>query len=190
MIYIVDDFIDNLLLPIVTDYLTGSPFKKNIVGDKPFYTKPSIPQFDKYVLDKLSDIEGRPLKNILSFFREATDELDISWRIHSDLNINGQKPDRALVLYMSPRELEDLHGTALWEHHRYGKELPKDISDTEYDSMIKVDAEDLDKWRLSSVIGYEKNRLISYPSSYFHSKYPNVSWKEGRQVFVMFYKFN
>ena len=55
--------------------------------------------------------------------------------------------------------------------------------------MINVDSEDLNKWRLSTVIGYEENRLVSYPSSYFHSKYPNKSWKEGRKVFVMFYKF-
>ena len=30
---------------------------------------------------------------------------------------------------MSPRELEELHGTAFWEHQIYGKELPKDVTD-------------------------------------------------------------
>jgi len=133
-------------------------------------------------------LEGKEIKNILSFFRIATDKLDVSWRIHSDLNIKGEKPDRALVLYLSPREKENLHGTALWEHDVYGRELPKDISDSDYDKMIKVDANNLDRWRLSTVVGYEENRLVSYPSSYFHSKYPNVSWEEGRKVFVMFYK--
>ena len=54
--------------------------------------------------------EVREIENILSFFRVSTNELDTSWRIHSDLNINGQKPDRALVLYLSPREKEELHG--------------------------------------------------------------------------------
>ena len=44
-------------------------------------------------------------------------------------------------------------------------------------------------WTLNSVIGYEQNRAISYPANYFHSKYPNKSWKSGREVFVMFYKF-
>ena len=189
MIYIVDDFIERPILDIVDRYLSDGRFKKQVVGEKDFYVKESPVGFADYVIEKLADIEKRPLVNILSFFREATDELDVSWRIHSDLNINGQKPDRAIVLYLSPREREDLHGTALWEHHMYGREIPKDISNEQYDEMIKVDAEDLDKWRLSSVVGYESNRLISYPSSYFHSKYPNVSWKEGRQVFVMFYKF-
>ena len=55
--------------------------------------------------------------------------------------------------------------------------------------MLEVDSEKLEKWKLRSVLGYEENRLISYPSSYFHSKYPNISWPEGRKVYVMFYKF-
>ena len=189
MIYVIDDFLERPILDVAKNYLNDEPFEKEVVGEKNFYVKESPTDFTNYVIDRLTVIERRPLVNILSFFREATDELDISWRIHSDLNIKGERPDRAIVLYMSPREMEDLHGTALWEHHMYGREIPKDISNEQYDEMIKVDAEDLDKWRLSSVVGYESNRLISYPSSYFHSKYPNVSWKEGRQVFVMFYKF-
>jgi len=189
MIYTLDDFVDKDLFQIAENYLNDGPFQKHVSGGKDFYVKESPVEFDEYVLNKLSNIEGKKLDNILSFFRESTDELDVTWRIHSDLNIKGQKPDRALVLYMSPREREDLHGTALWEHERYGRELPKDITNEEYDRMINIDAENLDMWRLSSVIGYAQNRLVSYPSSYFHSKYPNKSWKEGRRVYVMFYKY-
>ena len=67
--------------------------------------------------------------------------------------------------------------------------MPAHVKEEEYDEMIRVDAEQLEKWRLVSVVGYEPNRLISYPANYFHSKYPNKSWKEGREVFVMFYKY-
>ena len=69
----------------------------------------------------------------------------------------------------------------------YGRELPAETTDEEYDRMITSAAEDLDEWRLSTVIGYAENRLVCYPSSYFHSKYPNVAWEEGRKVYVMFY---
>tara|TARA_R110002012_G_scaffold236152_1_gene409875 strand:+ start:2928 stop:3503 length:576 start_codon:yes stop_codon:yes gene_type:complete len=189
MIYTVDDFISKDLFNSLTSYLNEGDFITEKVGEKKFHIKLSLKSFDDYVLHKLSLLEGRQLENILSFFRVSTDELDNTWRIHSDLNINGQRPDRAIVLYMSPRELEELHGTAFWEHQIYGKELPKDTTDETYDKMIKVDSEDLDKWRLVSVSGYEQNRLISYPASYFHSKYPNKSWPEGRQIYVMFYKF-
>ena len=188
MIYIIDDFVEKNLFNLANQYLDENKFNKVIVGEKDFYIQDSNKDFDEYIATKLSIIEGKKIENILSFFRVATDEIDVTWRIHSDLNINGQKPDRAVVLYLSPREKEELHGTALWEHYIYGRELPEDISDEEYDRMIKMDADELEKWRLSTVVGYEENRLVSYPSSYFHSKYPNVSWEEGRKVFVMFYK--
>ena len=59
---------------------------------------------------------------------------------------------------------------------------------TEQEVLEKL--EELKKERPFVLLRKERNRLISYPSSYFHSKYPNVSWKEGRKVYVMFYKFN
>jgi len=188
MIYILDDVIDKDFLKIIKEYL-DNPFQKKISGGKDFYVLESNEDFDYFILDILQQKEERELENILSFFRVSTDKLDITWGIHSDLNIKGQKPDRAIVLYLSPRELEELNGTAFWEHNIYGKEMPKNMSDDEYDKILKLDSEDLNKWRLSTVVGYEENRLVSYPSNYFHSKYPNKSWEEGRKVFVMFYKF-
>jgi hypothetical protein len=190
MIYLLDEFLDNTFLQITQTYLKESDFTEvEMGGDRKCYVIPSNTDFDEYVLSRLEVVEQRHLKNILSFFREATDTLDTKWNIHSDLNIEGQRPDRALVLYLSPREREDLHGTAFWEHEVYGKALSPDVSNEEYDKMLEVDSEKLEKWKLRSVLGYEENRLISYPSSYFHSKYPNISWPEGRKVYVMFYKF-
>mgnify|MGYP003645448516 FL=1 len=189
MIYIKDDFIPEVLFKSLQQYLNNGEFNTVNSGGKDFHIKESLPHFNEYMIQALSNIERKKIRNILSFFRTSNEDLDTTWRIHSDLNINGEKPDRALVLYMSPRERDDLHGTALWEHDVYGREIPKDITDEDYNSMIDVDAEDTDRWRLSTVVGYEENRLVSYPSSYFHSKYPNVSWKEGRNVFVMFYKY-
>ena len=189
MIYIIDDFIDKELFEIAKKYLDNGKFVKHTAGGKNFYVQESPDNFNNYVLRKLAMIEGKELENILSFFRVSTDELDTSWRIHSDLNIKGERPDRAVVLYMAPREQEELHGTALWEHHVYGRELPTAITDEDYDRMIKVDAEKIDMWRLNTVIGYQQNRMVSYPSAYFHSKYPNKSWKGGREVLVMFYKY-
>mgnify|MGYP003145228980 CR=1 FL=1 len=189
MIYIIDNFIDTELFGIAKQYLDKGKFVKHTSGGKNFYIQESPATFNSYVLRKLEAIEGSEVENILSFFRVSTDQLDTSWRIHSDLNIKGDRPDRAIVLYMSPREKEELHGTALWEHQIYGRELPPAITDEDYDSMIKIDAENIDMWRLSTVIGYHQNRVVSYPASYFHSKYPNKSWAGGREVFVMFYKY-
>jgi len=189
MIYAKDNFLGEEFFEIVNKHIDSNEFIKTDVGNAFFYVQESDQDFNDYIISRLEKIEKCELVNILSFFRVATDKLDTSWRIHSDLNVNGERPDRALVLYLSPKERTDLHGTAFWEHNVYGKELPLEITDAEYDETINLDANELDRWNLKSVIGYEPNRLLSYPANYFHSKYPNEGWKEGRKVFVMFYKF-
>jgi hypothetical protein len=188
MIYFKDNFLNDDLFKKTTGKLNNNKYEEFKTPGKSFWIQESTDNFNNYILKKLENIENTKLENILSFFRISTDVVDTNWRIHSDLNIMGQKPDRALVLYMSPKVLNGLHGTALWEHKVYGKSLPKNTTDKEFDRMIISEAENLDMWTLSSVIGYNQNRVISYPADYFHSKYPNKSWQEGRQVFVMFYK--
>jgi len=189
MIYTLDNFVGKNLFDIATNYLGKGEFVEYVAGEKSFYVQKSPDTFDNYVLSKLGMIEGKPLKNVFSFFRRSTDELDNEWHIHSGLNINGQQPDRAAVLYMSPRQMEKMHGTAFWEHQVYGKSLPDHITNEEYDRITREDSNELDMWRLVSVSGYEQNRIISYPANYFHSKYPNKSWKAGRDVYVIFYKY-
>ena len=188
MIYFVDDFLEHDLFEGITNNLNNDEYREYKTPGKSFWVQESSEEFNNYVLQKLEKIEGNKLENILGFFRISNDVVDTNWRIHSDLNIQGEQPDRALVLYMSPREINELHGTALWRHKVYGKSLPKKTTNEEFDRMIVKEAENLDMWTIDSVVGYEQNRAISYPAHYFHSKYPNKSWKEGRQVFVMFYK--
>lgn len=188
MIYFVDDFLDKDLFKITKQQLDSNKYVEYKTPGKSFWVQEASQEFINYIISKLEIIEGKKIESILGFFRISNEDVDTEWRIHSDLNIAGQKPDRAIVLYMSPKEINQLHGTALWEHKYYGKSLPKDTSNEEYDRMIYKEAENLNMWRLNSVIGYEENRIISYPAHYFHSKYPNKSWKNGREVFVMFYK--
>ena len=188
MIYFIDNFLPNYILDETVKDLSSQDYQEFKFPDKSFYIQEASHSFINHVCGALSTFEGNTVDPILSFFRVSNDMLDTNWRIHSDLNIDGQKPDRAIVLYISPRKINELHGTALWEHKNYGKCLPKGTTDKEYDRMIYDESEDLSKWRLDTVVGYNQNRLISYPAHYFHSKYPNKSWGQGREVFVMFYK--
>ena len=188
MIYFIDDFLPQYILDETIRDLSSQDYEEIKYPTKSFYVQRPTQPFLKYVVESLEALENNKIEPILGFFRVSNDLLDTEWRIHSDLNIDGQKPDRALVLYISPREVNDLHGTALWRHKTYGKCLPKNTANEEYDRMINNESENLDMWTLDSVIGYNQNRAISYPANYFHSKYPNKSWKSGREVFVMFYK--
>jgi len=188
MIYFIDDFLPDYILDETIKDLSSQDYWELETPGKSFYVQEASQPFLNHVCDSLGVIEGVAINPIVGFFRISNDMLDTNWRIHSDLNIQGQNPDRALVLYISPRKRKELHGTALWEHKKYGKFLPKGTTNEEFDRMIIKEAENLDMWTLNSVIGYNQNRAISYPANYFHSKYPNKSWKEGREVFVMFYK--
>jgi hypothetical protein len=189
MIYVEDNFLDLDNFNDVNSNINNCKFTPVDVGDSFFHVQNSTKKLNNYVIKKLEKIEGKKLTNIMSFFRVATDKLDTSWRIHSDLIVNGEKPDRALVFYLSPKKRTDLHGTAFWNHHVHGEKLFDNCTNEEYDTMIKSDSNDLTKWKLRQVVDYKPNRLVSYPANYFHSKYPNEGWKEGRKVFVMFYKF-
>lgn len=187
MIYFVDDFLDKESYQLVSKQLENSDFEEVIVGDKSFWIVPSNGMMDVAVTSRLEAIEGRPIKKIMSFFRMSSETCDTDWRIHSDQKINGQQPDRAIVLFVSENHSDtDLTGTAFWEHEDYGRVMPS-VSNEEFDRMLKEEANDTCRWKLNTVIGHAENRLISYPSSYFHSKYPNRSWKERRMIFVMFY---
>lgn len=188
MINVIDDFLDNDTYQTIYDKLTSSQFKEVVAGDKSFWVQFATPEFDELVLNKINKIEGATRRNIFSFFRVATDKVDTDWRIHSDAIINGERPERALVLYLSPFSMEGLHGTAFWKHKEFGYCLPEDVSFEEYDTVLLNESNIISKWDLHSVIGYKVNRAVCYPCNYFHSKYPNIGPEEGRVVYVMFYK--
>jgi len=188
MIYFIDDFLPSYILDETVNNLLSKAYEEYKTPGKSFYIQEASHPFINHVCGLLSAAEGNIVEPILSFFRVSSDVLDTNWRIHSDLKIDGQQPDRALVLYISPRKHDHLHGTALWEHKKHGKSLPNNTTDKDFNNLINKESENLDAWTLNSVIGYNQNRAISYPANYFHSKYPNKSWESGREVFVMFYK--
>jgi hypothetical protein len=188
MINIVDDFLEPNVYQEIYDNLFHNQFQEVEVGDKKFWVQYSNEEFDKYIVEKLSAIDGVKRECLLGFFRVANEEVDTDWRIHADSKVGDIRPERALVLYISPSTKEGLHGTAFWRHKDVGYEMPLDASDEETNRFLSEQANNLDNWDLHSVVGYRTNRALMYPSNYFHSKYPNTGWKEGRMVYVMFYR--
>lgn len=188
MINIVDDFLDEKTYNATYNRLIRNEFQDVEVGDKHFWVQYSDKEFDDMILKKLSAIEGVKRECLLGFFRVATEEFDTDWRIHADSKVGDTRPERALVLYISESSKKGLHGTAFWKHKDFGHKIPEDISDEESDRLLLEESNNLDSWELHSVVGYKPNRALTYPSVYFHSKYPNTGWKEGRMVYVMFYK--
>ena len=152
MIHVIDNFLEEAYY--VKESLKLQKGKNNavLVGDKVFHVQEASDVFVKKVINKLEKIEQRKIDPILYFFRCATDVLDVNWRIHSDYIINGVHPKRACVYYMSKSQLDELNGTAFWEHHEYGDSLPKNVTNDEFDRMIIKESEDLTKWKLKTVV--------------------------------------
>jgi hypothetical protein len=184
MIYIKDNFLTSDLYDELVKHC--DKFTEVKYPEKSFWVKELPEAFKDYIVDELENIEGRKIKSILSFAREANKDQDNDWRIHNDTIIEGQQPDRAIVLYVKANEL-NLNGTAFWEHQDYGHTYNKSDKE-EFDRMLLEDSNDKSKWKLNSVVGYKANRLLSYPCEYFHSKYPN-EYEDQRIVVVMFYKY-
>ena len=184
MIYIKDNFLpDNLYKELVT---YCDEFEEVKYPTKSFWVKELPSELIQYIERSLEKLEGKNIKSILCFAREAKQGQDNSWRIHNDTIIKGEQPDRAIVLFVKANE-EKLNGTAFWEHENYGHTYIKSDAE-EFNRMLAQDANDKSKWKLNSVVGYKDNRLLSYPCNYFHSKYPN-EYKDQRIVVVMFYKY-
>jgi hypothetical protein len=186
MIYIRDNFLEEELINILNE--DTSEFNDVNVGDKTFWVKLPTVEFVENIRSKIEDLEKSKIDIIFSFFREAKKGQDNDWRIHNDSIINNQQPDRAAVLYISDDIQEGLNGTAFWEHKKYGDRFQKS-SPEEFNRILIEDSNNLDLWNVKTIIGHKKNRLISYPCDYFHSKYPN-EFNDSRKVFVMFYKIN
>ena len=184
MIYIKDDFLPKEIIKYFEN--DTSEFKEAKTPGKSFWVKELPKPFIDAVCNKISILEGCDIDNILMFVRQAKEDQDVDWRIHNDSIIENQKPDRAIVLYLSKENEEGLNGTAFWSHKDYGDTYNGDGTE-EFNRMLTQDANDMSKWKLKTVIGHKQNRLISYPCEYFHSKYPN-EFKNNREVIVMFYK--
>ncbi len=184
MIYIKDDFLDINLLNLLN--ANKDEFQEIKTPGKSFWVK-EVPKLMLQVIqDEIEELENTAIEPILGFLRQAKEGQDNDWRIHNDSIIEGQQPDRACVLYVSDTKQDGLHGTAFWDHKKYGSKF-ENININEQNRLLNEDANDLDLWDLKSIIGHKQNRLISYPCNYFHSKYPN-EFIDNRIVFVMFYK--
>ena len=188
MIYIKDNFLDKELLINLESKILNSKWKTHKVEGNKFNFKIRYQdvdeKFQKYIETWLGIMEQADVKIIRSFIRKSNKNFDTNWRIHNDYMIEGQKPDRALVFYLSENKSKKQNGTAFWKHKKYGYSF-ENFNVEDFNNLLINDSEDISKWELQDIIMHKKNRLLSYPCNYFHSKYPNKI--KDRKVLVAFY---
>ena len=188
MIYIKDNFLDTELLNSLNENFLFD-FEEIQRPGCTIYAKRPPEEFVKYIEAKIASVEGQKIKSCLIGFRYSDKEKDTHWRIHADLYVDYTqkcKPERAGVIYMN-KPPSGLTGTAFWKNKKTGLDNI-DLNDLELHNEALEDAENLEAWDLESVIAHKQNRFLSYPCSYYHSKFPNIT-EESRIVCVIFYKY-
>lgn len=124
---------------------------------------------------------------VLSFIRSAYKGFDSNAWIHADNIVNGRRIDIASVLYINDEDDTLENGTAFWDHYIYGKKLPEDCSEDEFNNVLLRDADNSTAWVKRDYISSRPNRLLTYDANYFHSKYPAEITEGIRKVLVTFY---
>ena len=150
-------------------YTDQANFKIETFGDKDFFISQVPEHLQKLVYDKIKRLfsfkdEFNPT---LCYFRKSTPDIDIDIRIHTDQS----HCEFVSILYMS-EDMNSLNGTAFWDHPKYGKALPYDAKEKTIDNIIEYEGKDESIWTLNTVIGARENRCVTYPSNFFHSRYP------------------
>jgi len=179
-ILIRDNYLPEAAFVDLQEYCNELTFQIVNIGGKEFSTL-----FTPKYLYEFLQIDDHEL--ILTFIRSAHKDFDTDLRIHADNIINGRKPSLAAVLYVNNPEDVSSNGTAFWTHHKYGKSLESNVSNEEFDRLLIEDANDESKWTKTDYVSNVPNRLLVYPSNYFHSKYPAKIENGVRKVLVCFY---
>ena len=87
MIYIKDNFLPPPLYKELVKYCDD--FTEVKTPGKSFWIKELPTELVHYIERSLEEIEGKNIKSILCFAREAKQKQDDDWRIHNDTVIKG-----------------------------------------------------------------------------------------------------
>lgn len=180
MIKIQDNYLPGKTKKKLYDFIDSNEFQLIKLGEKEFSYIETPSFMFPFLEEKDHDL-------ILSFIRRAYKGFDNDLRIHADNIINGFKTSKAKVLYLTGNEV-GLNGTCFYSHNIHGRILPKDVSNEEFDRILTEDSNDESKWTSIDFVQAKKNRLLTYNSNYFHSKYPKEIEQGQRIVLVAFYK--
>lgn len=144
--------------------------------------------------DRIAELVGSPIIPRLSCFRlNLAGELPHSW-VHSD-DICAKY---ASVLYLNlPEQCQG--GTAFWKHTALGMDrllTPDELEARGMDPgafyrLMNREWKDLTHWQQVGFSEMRWNRFITYPTCYFHSRYPFEAFgtgpEDGRLIWVCFY---
>ena len=186
-----DDFAADAAL--IRDAVISGEFETKTGPDGADYKGISLHPVPHWI-EGIAKLIGRRIVPRLSCFRlNLAGEMPHSW-VHSD-DICARY---ASVLYLNPPE-QCKGGTAFWKHTGLNMDrLPSDneivrkgMSPAWFHRMITQEWKDLTFWEQTRFVEMKWNRFISYPTCFFHSRYPFDAFgtgpQDGRLIWVCFF---
>jgi hypothetical protein len=144
---------------------------------------------------KVSELRGRESSISMAFLRLSLANEETPVWIHPDACVDQY----AGVLYLSRPDF-CFGGTAFWQHRGLGwKELPSDsersekgiVLDQALADQLNRDGNDPNMWMMTGLLPAAYNRFITYPSKWFHSRWPQEAYgsnfDNGRLILACFY---
>jgi len=144
--------------------------------------------------ERIGEVLGRKITPRLSCFRlNLKGELPHSW-VHSD-DICAKF---ASVLYLNLPD-QCIGGTAFWKHRALGmsyllsrEELAAHGMDADaFYRLMNREWKDANAWEQVGLMGMQFNRFLTYPTQFFHSRWPwegfGSSPQDGRLIWACFY---
>lgn len=125
----------------------------------------------------------------LQYFRLGMKDDSSTTYIHVDSSC----AQFACVWYLSEPPSGVVAGTAFWRHKETGLEAigGKDLDNKELLEKLDSEGADESKWQMTGLVGQKFNRLTIYPTSLFHSRFPQDAWgndaTDGRIVYTAFF---
>lgn len=153
-------------------FIAGQDFQDIKIDEDVTMSVCDVPEEIKELITKeVIKLTGVKLKPIVIYTRYNDEEVDTSFRVHSDGSVMGQEVAYASVLYLTTGET----GTALLRHPEYGSI-----------SKGNIYTEDDGKWQVYDFAPEVENSMVVYPAARYHSRWPAKS-KSERFVIVGFF---
>ena len=189
--FIIDDVLPAEEFDDLQDYAKSASYQTITNTNKKFYLAYPPASLSDKLQKKIEQVYNRKVKIVQCFLRMATNFIDTDWNIHADLKVaTHEDPTHGAVFYLTDNT-DHLNGTALWRHKEHGH-CAENFSTSYLKKFSQDSSNDIDQWEISSIIGGIKNRLVSYPAKYFHSKYPKEMWGTTQQncrlIVAVFYQ--
>jgi hypothetical protein len=158
-------------LMLLSDFLNQADFQGYDLGGTTMWACELPQDLRDEIKEAVEDQIGQPLRCLQMFARYNDPEHDTSFRIHSDVHIEGELSDYSSILYL----VNEHGGTAFYKHPEHG---------CWGDGVF---LEDDGKWEETEVVAGLPNSLLTFPSELYHSRHPHSSIS-SRVVIIGFFK--